>query len=206
MNDAKGDVLRWQTLDDAAGEALDKGAKLLGLGYPGGPVIEKAAKGGNPSAIAFPRGMKLNQPATLVDGFDRKLCFSFSGLKPALLYYLKAHPDAIRSEEQMRDITASYQEAVFDSLLGPAEAALRKLHPRAFGCAGGVARNSRLREKLERLAKKFGVPLLLAAPEYCTDNAAMVAALAAARAAREGIPSGLVEAQPNLSLPAAGGA
>ncbi|HBA83937.1 MAG TPA: tRNA (adenosine(37)-N6)-threonylcarbamoyltransferase complex transferase subunit TsaD [Verrucomicrobia bacterium] len=202
--EASGDyTLLGQTLDDAAGEALDKGAKLLGLGYPGGPVIEKSAIGGSPSAIAFPRGMKLNQPNTPIDGFDRKLCFSFSGLKTALLYYLKAHPETTTSPEQMRDVTASYQEAVFDSLLGPAEAALKKVHPRAFGCAGGVARNARLRDKLNRLAKRFHIPLLLAAPEYCTDNAAMVAALAAARAARDGFTDASLEAQPNLSLPLA---
>ena len=176
-----------QALDDAAGEALDKGAKLLGLGYPGGPAIELAAQNGNPGAIKFPRGLagRGSEPAM-------RYAFSFSGLKTALLYLLKSspldgggatsrRPDGLVSA-RLQDLAASYQEAVVDALVARMERALGDFAIRAIACAGGVARNSRLREKLERLAAQRNLPLLLAAPEFCTDNAAMIAALASAEA------------------------
>ncbi len=171
-----------QTLDDAAGEALDKGAKLLGLGYPGGPAIERAAAGGDPEAMRFPRGLEQSGGAA-ADGLDRRLCFSFSGLKTALLYYLRDHPEA-RAGAGLRDVAASYQEAVFDALVSRAERALREYPVASFACVGGVARNARLRDKLTRLAAGAGKRLLLAHPDFCTDNAAMVAGLALARLER----------------------
>lgn len=166
-----------QTLDDAAGEALDKGANLLKLGYPGGPAIELAAQGGDPARVRFPRGRLRNPREERIGDLDPDFCFSFSGVKTALLYYLKQHPQAL-ADGGLKDIAASYQEAVFDTLVSRLEHALRHERATAFGCVGGVARNLRLREKLEHLSRTSGARLVLAAPEYCTDNAAMVAALA----------------------------
>jgi N6-L-threonylcarbamoyladenine synthase len=163
-----------QTLDDAAGEALDKGAKLLGLGYPGGPLIERAAQGGEPQRIKFPRG----QPTAGAGGLDPELCFSYSGLKTALLYHLKAQPAAAQPPE-LAHTAASYQEAVFDALIERSTRALAREHVKFFGCCGGVSNNTRLRAKLAELAAQHGVPLLLAPPKFCTDNAAMIAAAAA---------------------------
>jgi N6-L-threonylcarbamoyladenine synthase len=196
-----------QTLDDAAGEALDKGANLLKLGYPGGPAIEKAAEGGNPAFYKFPRG--LEHPK------HHAYSFSFSGLKTALLYYVREHPTYAGSGDpaysavgpvpspgavRLSDVAASYQEAVFDGLLTRAGRALEAYPVKAFACVGGVARNKRLRAKLEELARGRGVELMLAKPEYCTDNAAMIAAVAAHHAA-EGIkPSVELDIDPNLPL------
>lgn len=163
-----------QTFDDAAGEALDKGAKLLGLGYPGGPAIETAARGGNPGAVPFPRGLRSRG-----DDPETRYAFSFSGLKTALLYHLKANP-LDGNSARLADLAASYQEAVVDALVARVERACDEFQIRGLGCAGGVARNRRLREKLERIAAQRNLPLLLAEPDFCTDNAAMVAALAAA--------------------------
>lgn len=156
-----------ETRDDAAGEALDKGAKLLGLGYPGGPELEQLARNGNPGAVDFPRGVSP----------DGRLGFSFSGLKTALLYHLQRHPPA-GDREVLADIAASYQEAVVDALARRVERAVRMRRYRGIGCAGGVARNLRLRERLVAVASRHRLPLRLAAPEFCTDNAAMIAALA----------------------------
>lgn len=166
-----------QTLDDAAGEALDKGANLMKLGYPGGPAIEKAAAGGNPAFIRFPRGLEQGTPTGREGDLDTGLCFSFSGLKTALLYHLKNNPAAL-DDGRLRDVAASYQEAVFDALTLRVERAIEREGVRAVGCVGGVARNRRLRGKLEQAAASHGVRLLLARPEFCTDNAAMVAAVA----------------------------
>ena len=110
------------TLDDAAGECLDKGANLLGLGYPGGPVIERAAQGGDPAYVHFPRGMEHAKNRTTDNGLAIETCFSFSGLKTALLYHLKHHP--AERETHLADLAASYQEAVMDSLALRAERAL----------------------------------------------------------------------------------
>ena len=165
-----------QTLDDAAGEALDKGASLLKLGYPGGPAIEKAAVGGHPDFCRFPRGLGNRGHADP----SRKYSFSFSGLKTALLYYLKDHPDTLGGAH-FADVVASYQEAVMEALLTRVEKALKHERVRSFGCVGGVSKNLHLREKLGRLAGKHGIDIRLAPLEFCTDNAAMVAGLAGAR-------------------------
>jgi len=188
-----------QTIDDAAGEALDKGATLLGLGYPGGPVIQKFAEGGNPNAVRFPRGLD-NPGGEWTYAYDRKLCFSFSGLKTSLLYHLQNNPSALENEEEKRDVTASYQEAVADALTKRMERALKKYDCASFSCAGGVSLNKPLREKLTALSEKTGVPLKLSSPKLCTDNAAMIAGAAAIKL-QAGMPFDAPEdVNPNLTL------
>ncbi len=154
-----------RTLDDAAGEAFDKVAKFMGLGYPGGVVIDRLAREGDPDAIPFPR--------TLLDG--ESLDFSFSGLKTAVLNYLKAQRGEF-SLAQIRDIAASFQEAVVDTLTAKAFRAARKENCRLAVVVGGVACNTRLREKFMKAAESSGMTILFPPPSLCTDNAAMVAA------------------------------
>lgn len=184
-----------QTLDDAAGECLDKGANLLGLGYPGGPAIERAAQGGHPDYVHFPRGLEHARHRTTDNGLAIDMCFSFSGLKTALLYHLKKHPEDL--DNHRADLAASYQQAVMDSLAQRAERALAVTGARTLACVGGVAKNALLRGKLEVVARRHFASLLLTPLAYCTDNAAMVAAAAGLRAlagldnppAREADPS-----------------
>jgi len=152
-----------QTVDDAAGEAFDKVAKLLGLRYPGGPEVDRLAKQGNRTAIAFPRSM-LDHP-----GHD----FSFSGLKTSVLYYLKKNPNAV-----VADVCASFQEAVVDVLVGKTIRAARDKGVRAISASGGVSINSRFRERLAAECQRRNLRLFLASAQLCTDNAAMIAALA----------------------------
>jgi len=188
-----------QTIDDAAGEALDKGATLLGLGYPGGPVIQNFAEGGNPKAVRFPRGLD-NAGKDWAYTLDRKLCFSFSGLKTSLLYYLQKNPSVLENENEKRDVTASYQEAVTDALVTRMARALEKYDCAAFACAGGVSLNKPLREKLGALSEKTGIPLKLSSSRLCTDNAAMIAGAAAIKL-RAGQPFVMPEdIHPNLRL------
>lgn len=186
-------TLLGQTLDDAAGEALDKGARLLGLGYPGGPEIQRLAAKGHPGAIDFPRG----NPPGGTGGWA--FPFSFSGLKTALLYHLRKHPDDATAA-RLPDTAASYQEAVVDTLVRRVEQACDGEAMRVIGCAGGVARNARLREKLNALGARLGVPVRFADPDWCADNAAMIAAAAMKmyRAAPGG--GGLHEVDPNLAV------
>jgi N6-L-threonylcarbamoyladenine synthase len=152
------------TRDDAAGEAYDKVAKLMGLGYPGGRPIDDLAKGGNPNAIRFPRA-KLKKSA-----YE----FSFSGIKTAVWHYLKA-----QSDEQWKghaaDIAASFQEAVVDMLVNPTIKAATDLAVGRIVLAGGVAANSRLRAKMKEKAEQVGLQVFCPAPKFCTDNAAMIA-------------------------------
>jgi N6-L-threonylcarbamoyladenine synthase len=188
-----------QTIDDAAGEALDKGSSLLGLGYPGGPAIQKFAEGGNPAAVRFPRGLD-NPGADWPFAFDRKLCFSFSGLKTSLLYHLKNNPSALEDETEKRNVTASYQEAVADALTVRMERALKQYDCAAFACAGGVSLNKPLREKLAALSEQTGIPLRLSSPKLCTDNAAMIAGAAAIKL-QAGLPFNFPDdINPNLKL------
>ncbi len=161
-----------QTRDDAAGEAFDKVAKMLGLGYPGGPLIDKLARGGNPHAIDFPR--------SYLD--DRKYEFSFSGVKTAVLYYLRrsgleeAGTRAEWGDSQHRaDICASFQESIVDVLVEKTVAAARKVRVRDIAMAGGVSANSRLREVMSREASRAGCRLSYPPLEYCMDNGAMIA-------------------------------
>lgn len=152
------------TRDDAAGEALDKGAKLLGLGYPGGPLVEREAAAGSSGAYDFPRGL----------GGRSELEFSFSGLKTSLRYRLeRMTPAEIVSRRS--DLCASYQEAVISALVRKTEAALAAGEFRSLGLSGGVANNRRLRAAFADLARRYGVPLLAARPEHTGDNAGMMA-------------------------------
>lgn len=157
------------TRDDAAGEALDKGAKLLGLDYPGGPLIERQARSGRADAFDFPRGL----------GPRNELDFSFSGLKTSLRYRLeKMTPTEIESATP--DLCASYQQAVIDALLRKTRAALQRGSAqgdryRSFGLSGGVANNLALRSALAALAKNHGVQSLAAEPRHTGDNAGMIA-------------------------------
>ncbi len=174
-----------QTMDDAAGEAFDKVAKLLGLSYPGGPEIDRLAKHGDRDAIAFPRSM-LDDP-----GYD----FSFSGLKTSVLYYVRKNPQA-----SVADICASFQEAVVDVLVGKAVRAAVENGARAVSASGGVSINSRFREKLGAACAGHGLRALLAPQELCTDNAAMIAALAYYKL-RDGRTSNLsLEVAPSIGL------
>lgn len=154
------------TRDDAAGEALDKGAKLLGLGYPGGPLVERMALAGSATAFDFPRGI----------GRRDELDFSFSGLKTSLRYLLeKMSPDEVVARRA--DLCASYQQAVIDALARKTREALRQGQGeiRSLGLSGGVANNRLLRACLEHEAKRAGVPFLAAEPRHTGDNAGMIA-------------------------------
>jgi N6-L-threonylcarbamoyladenine synthase len=184
-----------QTLDDAAGEALDKGSKLMGLGYPGGPQIEKIARGVDEGdRYPFHINQKLKASRRTGD-LNPGLCFSFSGLKTALLYTLKDQPDLL-SDASRPALCAGYQEAVFTNLLSPVRRALREGGWKTFACVGGVARNQRLRALLDTAAASAGVPLVMAEPEFCTDNAAMIAGAAVAGAAGEPL-SGPLDVRPS---------
>jgi N6-L-threonylcarbamoyladenine synthase len=154
-----------KTRDDAAGEAFDKAAKLLGLSYPGGAKIDRIAKEGNPQAISFPR------PFITSSSFD----FSFSGIKTALVYYLKRNPNLDR--EHLKDICASYQEAIVETLVEKTLGAAKLNEVKAVVIAGGVACNSRLRELGKKRFEEEGISLFIPSPKYCTDNAAMIGAL-----------------------------
>jgi N6-L-threonylcarbamoyladenine synthase len=151
-----------QTLDDAAGEAFDKGARLLGLGYPGGAALERLAREGDPEAFAFPTGARM-------PGLD----FSFAGLKTALLYRVRELGEA-ESERRRADLAASYQRAIVESLALRVERALARTGAEQLAIGGGVAANGPLRDRLRAL----GVPVDVPPRELCTDNAAMIASAA----------------------------
>ncbi len=153
-----------QTRDDAAGEAFDKVAKLLGLGYPGGIVIDRMAREGNASAIDFPRALISK------DSLD----FSFSGIKTAVLHYVKRHEGGI-SKEHRKDIVASFQEAVVDVLVAKVFQAARKYGVQSVVISGGVAANTRLREKMTGTGEEENISVFIPSPSLCTDNAAMIA-------------------------------
>jgi N6-L-threonylcarbamoyladenine synthase len=151
-----------QTLDDAAGEAIDKGARLLGLPFPGGPPLETLARAGDPAAFAFPIAHK-------VGGLD----FSFAGLKTALLYKVRDLGEA-EADRRRADLAASYQHAIVESLALRCERGLEQTGHHTLAIGGGVAANGPLRERLARLGAKLHVP----PRELCTDNAAMIASAA----------------------------
>jgi N6-L-threonylcarbamoyladenine synthase len=165
------------TRDDAAGEAFDKAAKMMGLGYPGGAVIDRLAAEGDRSRFAFPRARITGAP----------LDFSFSGLKTALRTFLDSGPG---SSARPADVAASFQEAIVDALASRALKAAKAHGVPRVVLAGGVAANSRLREKVSAEGEKAGVRVFLPARRYCTDNAAMVALLGSRRLA-SGARSGL---------------
>jgi N6-L-threonylcarbamoyladenine synthase len=165
-----------RTLDDAAGEAFDKGARMLGLGYPGGPALERLAIGGDPQAFSFPgsraeraRGGRGRAQRAFAQGLD----FSFAGLKTALLYKLRElSPQDVLARAS--DLAASYQAAIVDSLLAHAERALERSGLDRLAVGGGVAVNGELRRRLQTLGATLHVP----PPALCTDNAAMIASAA----------------------------
>lgn len=194
---------RWlgRTLDDAAGEALDKGATLMGLGYPGGPAIEAAAEGGDPQRFSFPRGRVKTAPPSTGDALDPDLCFSFSGLKTSLRYFLRDHPNAKKHAATLRDVAAAYQEAVVDALCERISIALERASYAGLACVGGVARNGRLRARLDEAARRAGIPLWLTEPEFCTDNAAMIAAVAGAGLGHPVSDLAELDARPSWPLP-----
>ena len=178
-----------RTLDDAAGEAFDKAAKMLGLGFPGGPVLDREACYGNPETVRFPR-------ACLKKGM---LDFSFSGLKTALLYHLRDLDRAGRPRP-VQDLAASFQEAIVEVLVEKAFRAVEQYNVKALAVVGGVSANSRLRKLLAMRAAAEDIQLAIPRAVYCTDNAAMIAS-----AGRQAYLSGRfapwgLEAMPELSL------
>jgi N6-L-threonylcarbamoyladenine synthase len=178
-----------QTVDDAAGEAFDKVAKLLHLGYPGGPEIQKRAENGNPKAIDFPRSMLHN------GSYD----FSFSGLKTSVLYFLRKNPHS-----RIEDVCASFQEAVVDVLVGKTVRAAVDRRVKTVSASGGVSINRRFREKLRAECTQRGLQLLLAPSALCTDNAAMIAGLAYYQLSRSGPSDYSLEIAPSMGLGAGG--
>jgi N6-L-threonylcarbamoyladenine synthase len=162
VSDHAGYALLGQTLDDAAGEAFDKGARLLGLGYPGGPALSKLAAQGDPEAFAFPTGKG-------VAGLD----FSFAGLKTALLYKVRDLGPA-ETERRRADLAAAYEHAIVSALMARVERALDADPEPRLAIGGGVAANRLLRER----ATALGVPVHVPPPELCTDNAAMIGSAA----------------------------
>ncbi len=153
------------TLDDAAGEAFDKGARILGLGYPGGPLIQRAAEGGDPQAFSFPRS------------FPGELDFSFSGLKTSLLYKVRDLGET-EARARLADLAASYQEAIVDVLSTRVRQAIERRDVQRLALGGGVAANGPLRERIAAVCQELGVALWIPPFELCTDNAAMIAGAA----------------------------
>lgn len=188
------------TIDDAAGEAFDKVARLLGLAYPGGPAIDKLAREGNPKAIKFPRGLTVPKyMGTAEAPGPHRYDFSFSGLKTAVARCVEQY-EARGEEPPLADIAASFQEAVLDVVTAKAVLACREQGITTLLLGGGVAANSRLRALLADRTKSAGIALLVPALRLCTDNGAMVAALGAQLVMRGVAPSGIGFA-PDSSLP-----
>jgi N6-L-threonylcarbamoyladenine synthase len=173
------------TVDDAAGEAFDKVARFLGLGYPGGPAIQEAAASGNPEAIRFPRAM-------IDDGYQ----FSFSGLKTAVINHVRKHPEVTTA-----DVAASFQAAVVDVLVTKAVRAAEECGAEALCLGGGVAANGPLRERTAAECARRGLRAVLPSRAMCTDNAAMVAAAGWWQLQADGPTALDVGVQPNLALP-----
>jgi len=176
-----------QTIDDAAGEAFDKVARFLDLGYPGGPAIDAEALNGDPGAIRFPRAMT---------GDPDNLDFSFSGLKTAVVTYIRKHPDVSTA-----DVAASFQTAVVDVLVTKARRAAQQVGAKGIVLGGGVAANSLLREELLGACAADGVRGFLPSRAMCTDNAAMIAAAGWYRLRIDGPTDLAAGAYPNLKLP-----
>ena len=177
------------TVDDAAGEAFDKGARLLGLSYPGGPEIQKASDGGNPKHINFPR------PSVKNSEFD----FSFSGLKTSLLYKMQKL-DKTDIKNNLKNIASSYQEAIVDTLLDRIDRITRKNNIRQVSIAGGVAANKRFREKAKILSESKNIDIYFPHLSLCTDNAAMIAMAGYSKLENNFHSDLSLEANPNLSL------
>jgi N6-L-threonylcarbamoyladenine synthase len=170
VDDPRGYDVLGETLDDAAGEAFDKGARILGLGYPGGPAIDRLAREGDPEAFDFPRSLPVGHSAAGLD-------FSFSGLKTSLLYRVRDLGEA-EAARRGADLAASYQAAIVGSLVARLGQAIGQQGVRSVALGGGVAANSQLRIAAQELCDELGVQLWIPARELCTDNAAMIAAAA----------------------------
>jgi N6-L-threonylcarbamoyladenine synthase len=187
-----------RTRDDAAGEAYDKVAKLLGLGYPGGPVIDRLAQGGDDRAVELPTFRITHKDRTPVPagvrpaGFEKALehraDFSFSGLKTAVMRHVKAREGRAFSDQEMADLCASFQRAVVEALLGRTVEAARWFNARSIGIAGGVSANSRLRADAMSRGEQIGIPVYVPSLALTTDNAAMIAAAGLRRLGR-GVPT-----------------
>jgi N6-L-threonylcarbamoyladenine synthase len=186
VRDLVSDVeLLGETIDDAAGEAFDKVARLLSLPYPGGPQIDRVALGGDPDAIRFPRG--LTSPKDLV---DHRYDFSFSGLKTAVARWVERERDS-GADLPIADVAASFREAVADVLLSKAIAACTDLGVPRLLLGGGVVANARVRQLAAERAADAGIQLRIPPLKLCTDNGAMIAALGAQLIASGAAPSGL---------------
>jgi N6-L-threonylcarbamoyladenine synthase len=172
------------TVDDAVGEAFDKVARFLGLGYPGGPAIDRIAEVGDPGAVAFPRAMEH-------EGYD----FSFSGLKTAVTRYARVNPEA-----EVADIAASFQHAAVEVLVTKARRAVADTGARSLCIGGGVASNSLLRRRVAEACAEDGTAAVIPSPHLCTDNAAMIAAAAWWRLRSDGPTSLEAGVAPNLRL------
>jgi len=192
VNDITSSIVKLgQTIDDAAGEAFDKIARVMKLGFPGGPAIDAMAKGGSARAIDFPRGL-----TTSNDWQTRPYDFSFSGLKTAVARYLESTPDYVRA-----DVAASFQESIVDVLMLKAIAACKESGIDSLVIAGGVAANSRLRAVAAERCEKAGIKLRIPSPALCTDNGAMVASLGALMASAGRTPSPVAfDAQSSLPV------
>ena len=173
------------TIDDAAGEAYDKVARVLGLGYPGGPVIDRLAVQGDASVVRFPRAMR-----------DEGLDFSFSGVKTSVIRWVRSHPDV-----PVEDVSAAFQEAVVDVLVAKALRACTETRARGLALAGGVAANSALRARAQEACDAAGLRCFVPSRAMCTDNAAMIAAAGWHRLHSDGPTPLSAAADPNLRLP-----
>ena len=194
VDDITGSIIKLgATMDDAAGEAFDKIARVMKLGFPGGPAIDSLAKDGDAQSIDFPRGL-----TTSNDWQSRPFDFSFSGLKTAVARYLEATPDYAKA-----NVAASFQEAIVDVLLLKSLAACKATGIESLLIAGGVAANSRLRAIAQERCDKAGIRLRIPAPGLCTDNGAMVAALGSLMVSAGRSPSPLAfDADSNLPVEA----
>jgi len=192
MKDLKNYKVLGQTVDDAAGEAFDKIARLLGLPYPGGPELSKLARNGNPRAIDFPRPM-LNK---------KNYNFSFSGLKTSVLYYLKSHKSIVKNHKFKADIAASAQQAIVDVLIGKTLRAAKEYKAKSVAISGGVSANNLLRKTLRNICKKENFKFFMPPVHLSTDNAEMIG-IAAGLMLQNGfkpVSYKKVDAQPNLKL------
>lgn len=180
-----------RTRDDAAGEAFDKIAQLFGLGYPGGPAIDRHAETGDPSFHDFPRPHL------------KDLDFSFSGLKTSVLYYLRDRTDAQREElldEHLDDLCASVQAAILDVLIDAVRRAIQRTNAQHVAIVGGVAANRTLRRRIEALSREENVDVSVPPQTYCMDNAAMIAKAGASRLARSRTSSSHLDIAPQMTL------
>ena len=192
-----------QTLDDAAGEAFDKAAKLLGLGYPGGPKVDRISREYVGDFIPFPKG-RPREGVSALAGLPAECCVSFSGLKTALLRYVQKEGgvEALAAAGKIPQIVASYQEAIVQAVADRTLTALKRRKCKSLIVGGGVSLNSRLRTVLGEVCKRAGVKLLMAQPKYCGDNGAMIAALAYYRRNKSGEEAMRLDVSPSLDFEA----